>query len=93
MDFCQTEWMFLDLTILASFLHFYYCMHFWTYLNSQIYGRDCFASNSLRLTLSQYHWGGCTMFKKKKKKKITVFLLIITNNNDDDWIKSYSSSQ
>ena len=26
MDFCQTEWMFLDLTILASFLHFYYCM-------------------------------------------------------------------
>ena len=49
--FCQNEWIFMDLKILVNFHHFYYCMHFWTYLDSQIYCSDCFASISRRLTL------------------------------------------
>ena len=49
--FCQSERIVMDLKILVNFHHFYNCMHFWTYLDSQIYCSDCFASISRRLTL------------------------------------------
>ena len=35
--FSQSEWMFMDLTILTNFCHFLYFLHIWTYLTSSLF--------------------------------------------------------
>ena len=40
--FSQSEWMFMDLTILTNFCHFLYFLHIWTYLTSSLFNIFCF---------------------------------------------------